>query len=89
VDFIVSRIEASRGSAPYVYLSYFKGGTDKTLPECPCPDVATFTSPENLMRNLPKAMANIGKAKGGGGFPTDSPTFEIIINTVIWRQRLG
>jgi hypothetical protein len=34
-------------------------------------------------------MANIGKAKGGGGFPTDSPTFEIIINTVIWRQRLG
>ena len=29
------------------------------------------------MKDLPKAMANIGKAMGGGGFPTDSPTFKI------------
>ena len=36
-----------------------------------------FTSPEDLMKNLPKAMANIGKAMGGGGSPTDSPTFKI------------
>lgn len=28
------------------------------------------------MKNLPKAMAIIGKAMGGG-FPTDSPTFKI------------
>jgi predicted sugar kinase len=37
----------------------------------------TFSSPEDLMKDLPKAMANIGKAMGGGGFPTDSPTFKI------------
>ncbi len=29
------------------------------------------------MKNLPKAMANIGKAMGGMGFPTDSPTFKV------------
>jgi hypothetical protein len=39
-----------------------------------------FTSPEDLMKNLPKAMGNIGKALGDdGGFPTDSPTFKISI----------
>ncbi len=32
---------------------------------------------EDLMNNLPKAMSNIGKAMGGGGSPTDSPTFKI------------
>ena len=36
-----------------------------------------FTSPEDLMKNLPKAMANISKAMGGGGTPTDFPTFKI------------
>ncbi len=29
-----------------------------------------FTSPEDLMKNLPKAM-------GGEGFPNDFPTFKI------------
>jgi hypothetical protein len=30
------------------------------------------------MKNLPKAMANISRAMGGGGGPvTDSPTFKI------------
>jgi hypothetical protein len=44
------------------------------------PNMMAFRSPENLMKNLPKAMANIGKAMGGGGgFPTDSPTFKITI----------
>jgi predicted sugar kinase len=37
----------------------------------------TFTSPEDLMKNLPKAMANMGRAMGGGGIPTESPTFKI------------
>jgi hypothetical protein len=37
-----------------------------------------FTSPEDLMKNLPKAMANISRAMGGGGGAfTDSPTFKI------------
>ena len=37
-----------------------------------------FTSPEDLMKNLPKAMGNISKMMGGAGGPlTDSPTFKI------------
>jgi hypothetical protein len=35
-----------------------------------------FTSPDDLMRNLPKAMSNISKMMGGGGV-SDSPTFKI------------
>jgi hypothetical protein len=30
------------------------------------PNMTAFTSPEDLMKNLPKAMANMGKAMGGG-----------------------
>ena len=36
-----------------------------------------FTSPEDLMKNLPKAMGNISSAMGRGGPLTDSPTFKI------------
>jgi hypothetical protein len=82
IDYIVSRIEASQDSSPYIYVTYsnpndFKAGTDRT-PQNPFgANMMAFTSPEDLMKNLPKAMANIGKAMGGGGFPTDSPTFRI------------
>ena len=55
-----------------------KAGTDKMPPECPFdPNQTTITSPEDLMKYLPNAMANIGKAMGGSGFPTDSPRFKI------------
>jgi predicted sugar kinase len=37
----------------------------------------SFTSQEDLMKNLPTAMGNTGKAMGGAGFPADSPTFKI------------
>jgi hypothetical protein len=36
-----------------------------------------FTSPEDLMKNLPKAMENVSKVMGGGGSSTDSPTFKV------------
>jgi hypothetical protein len=80
VDYIVSRIEASQDGGRYVYITYsnsgdFEGGTDKTPPECPFGPNMTTT--EDFMRNLPKAMANIGEAMGGGGVPIDSPTFKI------------
>ena len=74
--YIVSRIEASQDGSPYVYVTYanqndFKAGADRT-PQNPFgPNMMAFTSPEDLMKNLPKAMAS------GGGFPTDSPTFKI------------
>lgn len=81
IDYIVSRIEASQDGSPYVYVTYsnpneFKAGAERT-PQGPFgPNMMAFTSPEDLMKNLPKAMANMGKPMGGG-FPTDSPTFKI------------
>jgi hypothetical protein len=83
MDYIVSKIEASQDGQPYVYVSYanpndYKAGTDRSPPFNPFgANMMAFTSPEDLMKNLPKAMANMGKAMGGGGFPTDSPTFKV------------
>ena len=82
MDYIVSRIEASQDGSPYVYVTYansndFKSGADRT-PQNPFgANMMAFTSPEDLMKNLPKAVANMSKAMGGGGFPSDSPTFKI------------
>jgi hypothetical protein len=83
-DFVVPRIEASQDGSPYVYVTYanpnnFKAGADRGPQFNPFgPNMMAFTSPEDLMKNLPKEMANIGKAMGGGGgFPTNSPTFKI------------
>ena len=80
LDYVISRIEASQDGSPYVYVTYanpndFKAGAEK--PQNPFgPNMMAFTSPEDMMKNLPKAMANISKAMGGGGL-TDSPTFKI------------
>ena len=80
-DFVISRIEASQDGSPYVYVSLndpndYKGGTER--PQNPFgQNMMAFTSPEDLMKNLPKAMANMSKAMGGGGALTDSPTFKI------------
>ena len=84
IDYVVSRIEASQDGSTYVYVTYsnpndFKAGADRAPPfNSFDPNMMAFTSPEDLVKNLPKAMANIGKSMGGGGdFPTDSPTFKI------------
>ena len=45
------------------------GGFDKSGEAIP------FTSPEDLMKNLPKAMSNLFGASGG--MSRDSPTFKI------------
>ena len=77
---VISRIEASQDGSPYVYVTFadpndYKSGADK--PQNPFgPNMMAFTSPEDLMKNLPKAMSNISRAMGGGGL-TDSPTFKI------------
>ena len=80
-DFVVSRIEASQDGSPYVYVTYanpndYKAGAEKGPKNPFGVNMAAFTS-EDLMNNLPETMANIGKAMGGGGGPTDSPTFKI------------
>jgi hypothetical protein len=77
-DCIISKIEASQDGSPYVYVTFsdpndYKSGTEKPFGA----NMTAFTSPEDVMKNLPKAMSNISKAMGGAGPPTDSPTFKI------------
>jgi hypothetical protein len=82
LNYIVSKIEASQDGSPYVYVTYanqndFKAGADRGPSVNPFgPNMMAFTSPEDLMKDLPKAMANMGKAMGGGG-GADSPTFKV------------
>ena len=75
---VISRIEASQDGSPYVYVTFsdpndYKPGAEKSFGM----NMMAFTSPEDLMKNLPKAIGNMSKAMTGGGFPTDSPTFKI------------
>ena len=79
-DCIISKIEASQDGSPYVYVTFsdpndYKPGAEKAQPFGT--NMMAFTSPEDMMKNLPKAMSNISKAMGGAGPPTDSPTFKI------------
>jgi len=80
LDYIISRIEASQDGSPYVYVTYanpndFKAGADRPQNSFG-PNMMAFTSPEDMMKNLQKAMGNISKVMGGGGL-VDSPTFKI------------
>ena len=77
-DFIVARIEAAQDGSPYVFVGFsdpseYKG--DKQVNPLGS-NVMAFSSPEDLMKNLPKAMGNISRMMGGGG-AADSPTFKI------------
>ena len=72
-DFIVSKIESSEDGSQYVLVAF----TDPNEPESAGRSYlqSPFTSPEDLMKNLPKAMSNM--FSGSGGMSGDSPTFRI------------
>ena len=80
-DFIISKIESSQDGSPYVYVTLHDPNDPKTTsrgaPQSPFggSEAIPFTSPEDLMKNLPKAMSNM--FGGGGGMLGDSPTFKI------------
>ena len=80
-EYVISRIEASQDGAPYVYVAisdpndYKQGGEKQQNPFGP--NMMAFTSPEDLMKSLAKAMANMSRTMGGGGALMDSPTFKI------------
>ena len=87
-EFIVSKIEASQDGSPYVYVAFSDGntpksavaggGTGKGFPQSPfCIGVGAFTSPEDLMKNLPKAMSNMFGGAGAAGMTSDSPTIKL------------
>jgi hypothetical protein len=83
-DFIVSKIESPQDSSQYVFVAFTdpnepkSGGAGSSYPQSPfgnSGEAIPFTSPEDLIKNLPKAMSNMFGASGG--MPGDSPTFKI------------
>jgi hypothetical protein len=79
-DFIVSKIEASQDGAPYIYITFSDPNDYKSGDRQPFgPNMMAFTSPEDLMKNLPKMMSNISRMTGGSGSGvlTDSPTLKM------------
>jgi hypothetical protein len=84
-DFIVSKIEAPQDGSQYVFITFTDpnepkspGGAGSSYPQNPFSksgEAIPFTSPEDLMKNLPKIMSSISGA--GGGMHGNSPTFKI------------
>jgi hypothetical protein len=79
-DFIVSKVEAPQNGSQYVFIAFTDPNEPKSSGAAGSPfgksgEAIPFTSPEDLMKNLPKAMSNMFGA--GGGMLGDSPTFKI------------
>ena len=83
-DFIVSKIEAPQDGSQYVFITFTdpnevkSPGSGTSYPQSPfgkSGEAIPFTSPEDIMKNLPKVMSNIPGA--GSGMPGNSPTFKI------------
>jgi hypothetical protein len=85
-DFIVSKIEAPQDGSQYVFITFTDpnepkssgGGDESGYPQSPFGkggEALPFTSPEDIMKNLPKIMSNMLGAVGG--VHGNSPTFKI------------
>ena len=80
MEFILSKIEAVHDGSPYVYVGFVAPNDSKSgegRQQNPFgPKAMAFTSPEDLMKNLPKAMGNVTGLMGGGGLG-DTLTFKL------------
>src|SRR5918996_739229 len=76
-DFIVSKIEAPQDGSQYVLVAFTDPNAPKSTGGGGSGEAVPFTSPEDLMKNLPKAMSNMFGTGAGGGMFGDSPTFKI------------
>ena len=79
-EFILSKIEMVHDGSPSVYVGFVdpNGSKSEGHQQNPFgPKAMAFTSPEDLMKNLPKAMGNITGMMGGGGGLGDSLTFKL------------
>ncbi|HEU4447340.1 MAG TPA: hypothetical protein VFR94_21885 [Nitrososphaeraceae archaeon] len=79
-DFIVSKIEAPQDGSQYVFTGFIDPNEPKSSGGVGSPfgksgEAIPFTSPEDLMKNLPEVMSNMLGA--GGGMHGNSPTFKI------------
>lgn len=75
-EFIVAKIEGSQDGSPYVYVTF--NDPKEYKPDKPNmnpfgSNVTSFSSIEDLMKNMPKVMASF---PGLGGGLTDSPTIK-------------
>jgi|SRR6188474_1381430 len=73
-EFILSKIEMVHDGSPYVYVGFVAPGEGRK--QNPFGPKAMAFTPEDLMKNLPKAMGNITGMMGGGGLG-DSLTFKL------------
>jgi hypothetical protein len=79
-DFIVFKIEAPQDGSQYVFITFTDPNESKASGGTGGPfgksgEAIPFTSPEDLMKNLPKVMSNMSGASGG--MHENSPTFKI------------
>jgi hypothetical protein len=79
-DFVVARIEAAQDGSPYVYVGFSDPNDYKSdKPMNPFgSNVMAFSSPEDMMNNIPISMVYITRMMAGGG-ASDSPTFKISV----------
>ena len=76
-DFVVSKIEVAQDGSPYVLVAFTDPNATKSTGGGSSNEAVPFTSPKDLMKNLPKAISNMFGAGAGGGTFGDSPTFKI------------
>src|ERR671923_3000301 len=80
-EYIVAKIQSPQEGSHYVYVTFsddkeYRSQEKKTQSQYG-PGVGTFNSIEDLMKNMPKMMANIPGLGGGVGTQTESPTVKL------------
>jgi len=81
-EYIVAKIQSSQEGSHYVYVTFTDDKEyrpeEKKMQGQFGPGLGAFNSIEDLMKNMPKIMANMpGLAGGGGGAQTESPTVKL------------
>jgi hypothetical protein len=79
-EYIVAKIQSPQEGSHYVYVTFTDDKEyrpeEKKMQGQFGPGVGTFNSIEDLMKNMPKIMANI-PGLGGAGGQTESPTVKL------------
>ena len=80
-EYIVAKIQSPEEGSHYVYVTFsddkeYRSQENKTQSQFR-PGVGTFNSIEDLMKNMPKMIANMPGLGGGVGAQTESPTVKL------------
>ena len=79
-EFVVAKIQSTQDGSQYVHVTFtdekeYRSQEKKNQSQLG-PGVGSFNSIEDLMKNMPKIMANM-PGLGGGGAQTESPTVKL------------